>query len=95
MCVCVCVCMRACVRARVCVCVCVCAYVHMCVLACRLECDASCALLERNRRLALALEIQNPELDAKLSGPKFSDFLKESARWVVLGHHHTASCMLS
>ncbi|KAK7499323.1 hypothetical protein BaRGS_00009298 [Batillaria attramentaria] len=46
----------------------------------QLECDANCALRERNRRLALALEIQNPDLDAKLSGPKYSDFLKETCR---------------
>ncbi|XP_076464689.1 protein shuttle craft-like isoform X2 [Babylonia areolata] len=46
----------------------------------QLECDSTCAILERNRRVALALEIQNPDLDAKLNGPKYSDFLKESAR---------------
>ncbi|KAL8620508.1 hypothetical protein ACOMHN_029544 [Nucella lapillus] len=46
----------------------------------QLECDSTCAILERNRRVALALEIHNPDLDSKLNGPRYSDFLKDSAR---------------
>lgn len=53
----------------------------MSVSVCRLECDAKCAILERNKRIAFALEIQNPELDTKLSGPKYSDFLKDMCRY--------------
>nr|XP_019928790.2 transcriptional repressor NF-X1 [Crassostrea gigas]XP_019928791.2 transcriptional repressor NF-X1 [Crassostrea gigas]XP_034309218.1 transcriptional repressor NF-X1 [Crassostrea gigas] len=45
-----------------------------------LECDAECALIERNRRLALALEIKNPDLGNKLGTPSFSDFLKDFAK---------------
>ncbi|XP_052798310.1 transcriptional repressor NF-X1-like isoform X2 [Mya arenaria] len=45
-----------------------------------LECNEECALLERNRRLALALEIQNPDLTAKLGNPSYSDFLRDFAR---------------
>lgn len=33
----------------------------------------------RNRRLALALQIQNPDLNAKLT-PKYSDFMKSWAK---------------
>lgn len=33
----------------------------------------------RNRRLALALQIQNPDLSAKLT-PKYSDFMKSWAK---------------
>ena len=46
----------------------------------KLECNAECAKLERNRRLALALQIENPDVATKLSAPKYSDFLKEFAR---------------
>ncbi|XP_062586553.1 LOW QUALITY PROTEIN: transcriptional repressor NF-X1-like [Saccostrea cucullata] len=42
-----------------------------------LECDADCALIERNRRLALALEIKNPDLQAKLGSPSYSEFLRD------------------
>lgn len=45
-----------------------------------LECDAECAVIERNRRLALALEIKNPDLGNKLGTPSFSDFLKDFAK---------------
>jgi len=47
-----------------------------------LECNEECGLIERNRRLALALEIQNPDLSAKLGSPSYSDFLREYARLV-------------
>ncbi|XP_069109395.1 transcriptional repressor NF-X1-like [Argopecten irradians] len=46
----------------------------------QLECDGDCAIMERNRRMALALEIKNPDLSAKLGNPSYSDFLKEYAR---------------
>lgn len=45
-----------------------------------LECNEECALLERNKRLALALEIQNPDISAKLGNPSYSDFLKDYAK---------------
>ncbi|XP_046331330.2 transcriptional repressor NF-X1-like [Haliotis rufescens] len=45
-----------------------------------LDCDAECAIIERNRRVALALEIKNPDFQGKLGNPTFSDFLKEFAK---------------
>ena len=33
--------------------------------------------------MASALEIQNPELDGKVSVAKYTDFLKDSAKWVI------------
>ena len=45
-----------------------------------LDCDTSCGILERNRRMALALEISNPDLENKLGRPSFSDFLKDFAK---------------
>ena len=36
--------------------------------------------MERNRRLALALEIKNPDLSSKLGNPTYSQFLKDYAR---------------
>lgn len=45
-----------------------------------LECNEECALLERNKRVALALEIQNPDISAKLGNPTYSDFLKDYAK---------------
>lgn len=41
-------------------------------------------MLERNRRLALALEIKNPDLQAKLGNPAFTEFLKDYAKYVLL-----------
>ncbi|XP_052094609.1 transcriptional repressor NF-X1-like [Mytilus californianus] len=46
----------------------------------QLDCDAECAVLERNRRMALALEIRNPDLNAKLGNPIYTDFLKDYAK---------------
>ncbi|XP_050418942.1 transcriptional repressor NF-X1 [Patella vulgata] len=46
----------------------------------QLECDADCARLERNRRLALALEIENPDLQTKLGNQTYTDFIKDFAR---------------
>uniref|UniRef100_T1IRV0 R3H domain-containing protein n=1 Tax=Strigamia maritima TaxID=126957 RepID=T1IRV0_STRMM len=43
----------------------------------RLECNEQCALIERNRRLALALQIRNPELTNKLGPPSYTEFLKD------------------
>jgi len=36
--------------------------------------------MERNQRLALALEIKNPDLSSKLGNPTYSQFLKDYAR---------------
>ncbi len=46
----------------------------------KLECNEECAQLERNRRLALALQIENPDTAQKLAAPRYSDFLVEFAR---------------
>lgn len=45
-----------------------------------LECNDECAHIERNKRLALALQIENPERESKLSAPKYSTFLQDFAR---------------
>lgn len=47
---------------------------------CTLDCNDECTQIERNRRFALALQIQNPELTSKLKPPVYSDFLKEQTR---------------
>lgn len=44
-----------------------------------LECNEECRLLERNRRLALGLQIRNPDLPSKLQ-PNYSEFLKTFAK---------------
>ncbi|CAG9859977.1 unnamed protein product [Phyllotreta striolata] len=41
-----------------------------------LECTEECRVLERNRRLAIGLQIRNPDLSQKLT-PRYSDFLKQ------------------
>ncbi|NWS14801.1 NFX1 protein, partial [Pachyramphus minor] len=48
----------------------------------RLQCDEECLALQRNRRLAEALEIDNNSdpFNIRSSGPKYSDVLKEDAR---------------
>ena len=46
----------------------------------QLECNEECSQLERNRRLALALQIENPDQAQKLSAPKYSDFMMEFAK---------------
>jgi len=43
-----------------------------------LECNEDCALADRNRRLALALQINNP--DPKPGAPRYSDALKDLAK---------------
>lgn len=44
-----------------------------------LECSEECRLVERNRRLAIGLQIRNPDLSSKLQ-PNYSDFLKTFAK---------------
>lgn len=44
-----------------------------------LECNEECKLLERNRRLALGLQIRNPDTLAKYA-PKYTEFAKGWAR---------------
>ncbi|OXB62976.1 hypothetical protein ASZ78_000886 [Callipepla squamata] len=50
----------------------------------RLQCDEECLALQRNRRLADALEIDDNSdpFNTHSSGPKYSDLLKEDARYV-------------
>lgn len=48
--------------------------------ASRLLCDEECALQERNKRLAVALQIKNPDLSPTNKTTLYSDFLKEQAR---------------
>lgn len=55
----------------------------------KIECDDSCAILERNRRMAIGLQIRNPSLGAKLN-TKYSDYLKnwlkEDPRFIEMLH---------
>uniref|UniRef100_A0A182J7B9 Uncharacterized protein n=1 Tax=Anopheles atroparvus TaxID=41427 RepID=A0A182J7B9_ANOAO len=44
-----------------------------------LDCNEECRLLERNRRLAMALQIRNPDLATKLQ-PNYSEFLRSYAK---------------
>lgn len=44
-----------------------------------LECNDECKLLERNRRLAIGLQIRNPDLSSKLL-TRYSDFVKNWAK---------------
>jgi transcriptional repressor NF-X1 len=46
----------------------------------KLQCNTECAQFERNQRLALALEIKNPDLSGKLGNPAYSQFLKDYAK---------------
>lgn len=41
-----------------------------------LDCNEDCRILERNRRLAIGLQIINPDLSQKLT-PKYSDFMRQ------------------
>ena len=50
------------------------------ILKTNLECNENCSRIERNRRLALALQIENPELTTKAAPPKYSEILKEMAK---------------
>lgn len=55
----------------------------------KIECDDSCAILERNRRMAIGLQIRNPDLGSKLH-TKYSDYLikwmKEDPRFIEMIH---------
>ncbi|KAJ8971889.1 hypothetical protein NQ314_000502 [Rhamnusium bicolor] len=44
-----------------------------------LECTEECHVLERNRRLAIGLQIRNPDLSQKLT-PKYTDFMRQWAK---------------
>uniref|UniRef100_A0A1B6D4K5 Protein shuttle craft n=1 Tax=Clastoptera arizonana TaxID=38151 RepID=A0A1B6D4K5_9HEMI len=44
-----------------------------------LDCTDDCRLLERNRRLAIGLQIKNPDLSSKLS-PRYSEFMRNWAK---------------
>ncbi|ELT89371.1 hypothetical protein CAPTEDRAFT_154981 [Capitella teleta] len=46
----------------------------------KLECNASCSILERNKQLALALQIRNPDLTGKLNSTQYNAFLKDYAK---------------
>ncbi|CAG0881618.1 unnamed protein product [Cyprideis torosa] len=45
-----------------------------------LPCNEECGIIQRNRRLALGLQIRNPELSGKPGPPPYSDFVLEMAR---------------
>jgi len=44
-----------------------------------LECNDECKTIERNRRLALGLQIVNPDLSGKLM-PRYTDYMKQWAK---------------
>lgn len=44
-----------------------------------MECTEECRILERNRRLAIGLQIRNPDLSQKLT-PRYSDFMRTWAK---------------
>lgn len=44
-----------------------------------LECNEDCRVAERNRRLAIGLQIRNPDLPSKLQ-PKYSEFIQKWAK---------------
>lgn len=44
-----------------------------------LECNEECRVLERNKRLAIGLQIRNPDLSSKLT-PRYSDFMRQWAK---------------
>lgn len=68
---------------------------HLCRFGLRLECDQECAALERNRRLAEALQIDSSSDPFNVrSSSVYSDSLKEDARSVFclwLLSHYTRS----
>ena len=45
-----------------------------------MECTEECRVLERNRRLAIGLQIRNPDLSQKLT-PRYSDFMRGWAKY--------------
>lgn len=44
-----------------------------------MECTEECRVIERNRRLAIGLQIRNPDISQKLT-PRYSDFMKGWAK---------------
>ncbi|XP_067005926.2 protein shuttle craft isoform X2 [Anabrus simplex] len=44
-----------------------------------LDCNDECKLIERNRRVAIGLQIRNPDLSSKLT-PRYSDFMRQWAK---------------
>lgn len=44
-----------------------------------MECNEECRIVERNRRLAIGLQIRNPDISAKLT-PRYSDYMKTWAK---------------
>lgn len=54
-----------------------------------LECTEECRVQERNRRLAIGLQIRNPDVPSKLQ-PKYSEFIrgwaKKDAKMVIMIH---------
>lgn len=44
-----------------------------------LECNEECKVIERNRRMAIGLQIRNPDLSQKLT-PRYSDFMRGWAK---------------
>lgn len=44
-----------------------------------LDCIEECRIIERNRRLAIGLQIRNPDLSAKLT-PRYSEFMRQWAK---------------
>lgn len=44
-----------------------------------LDCNDECRLVERNRRLAIGLQIRNPDLSSKLT-PRYSDYMRGWAK---------------
>lgn len=44
-----------------------------------LECNEECRIIERNRRLAIGLQIRNPDLSSKLT-PRYSEFMRNWAK---------------
>ncbi|XP_059705397.1 transcriptional repressor NF-X1 isoform X13 [Haemorhous mexicanus] len=62
----------------------------------RLQCDEECLAIQRNRRLAEALEIDDNSDPFKIrsSGPKYSDLLKEDARGKSICPSNTLTSVL-
>ena len=58
-----------------------------------LECDEVCAQEERNRRLAAALEIDNPNISPMENEVQYSAFLLEQARYNICTCMCTCACI--
>jgi len=46
----------------------------------KLDCNEECSQIERNKRMALALQLENPDLSTKVGPPKYSEWLKDMAK---------------